>query len=315
MNKVSGFTLIEMSVVLIIIATIIGGVLTGKHLKDVAAQNAQISQIQKYQTAVNLFQTKYNGYLPGDIPNPYATNFGFQTRGTSAGQGDGNGVIEGYGTDPHGSHCGYLEGTGETAMFWVDLSTTGLIDGTFNTASPSTSPSSNITATSTPNLKAYFPAAKLGVANYIYVWSGGSSANGASCTGGNGQNYFGLSTISYVQTTGGEIVGSTDNPGLTVQQAYNIDNKIDDGLPQSGNVTAMYSNYNTPEPGAVAWAAGQGNFGVDAGSPSYGATTAATPYATTNCYDNNGIAGTQTYSLSQNAKTPNCALSFQFQTQ
>jgi hypothetical protein len=73
----------------------------------------------------------------------------------------------------------------------------------------------------------------------------------------------------------------------------------------------MYLNYNAPYWSNVAWAAGGGNFG--AYSASYGPTTAATPYASTNCYDNNNVAGTQTYSLSQNANAQNCALSFKFQ--
>jgi hypothetical protein len=40
-------------------------------------------------------------------------------------------------------------------------------------------------------------------------------------------------------------------------------------------------------------------------------TTVATAYSSANCYDNNGVAGNQTYSL-KNASLQNCALSFQF---
>src|SRR5579872_3532957 len=103
--KQSGFTLIEISIVLIVIGLLVGGILTGLDLINTAAQSAQIAQIQKYQTAVNLFQIKYNGYLPGDIPNPYASNFGFQSRGTAAGEGDGNGLIEGLTGSGNGTHC------------------------------------------------------------------------------------------------------------------------------------------------------------------------------------------------------------------
>src|SRR5579871_3923101 len=90
----SGFTLIELSIVLVIIGLIVGGILTGRDLIDAAAQRAQIAQIEKYNTAVNTFRIKY-GYLPGDIPDPYASNFGFQARGSVSGEGDGNGIIEG----------------------------------------------------------------------------------------------------------------------------------------------------------------------------------------------------------------------------
>src|ERR1700678_1068516 len=81
----SGFTLIELSIVLVIIGLIIGGILTGQDLIKAAEARAQISQIEKYQTAVNAFYNKY-GYLPGDIPNPYASQFGFQSRRQYAGE-------------------------------------------------------------------------------------------------------------------------------------------------------------------------------------------------------------------------------------
>jgi len=66
--KTSGFTLIELSIVLVIIWLIIGGVLTGQDLIKSAEIRAQISQIEKYNTAVNAFKLKYN-CTPGDCPN------------------------------------------------------------------------------------------------------------------------------------------------------------------------------------------------------------------------------------------------------
>lgn len=269
----------------------------------------RLSQITKYNTAANTFRVKYS-YLPGDIPDPYASQFGFQTRGTAAGQGDGNGLIVGYGSNAFGTDCGFYEGAGENAVFWVDLSTAGLIDGGFNTASTNTLLAATLTATSTPSLNAYFPQAKLGNGNYIYVWGGGyADSSAGNCDKGDGLNYFGLSPFSSITTNGESYATATS---LSVQQAYNIDKKIDDGLPQTGRVMTMYINNNTPMWGSVAWAAGGSNFGASTGSN--GPTTAATPYATTNCYDNNNVAGaTQTYSLSQNANVQNCALSFKFQ--
>jgi prepilin-type N-terminal cleavage/methylation domain-containing protein len=56
----AGFTLIELAIVLVIIGLIVGGILVGQDLINAAAVRAQVSQIEKYQTAVHTFQTKYN---------------------------------------------------------------------------------------------------------------------------------------------------------------------------------------------------------------------------------------------------------------
>ena len=50
-----------MSIVLVIIGLIVGGILVGQSLIAAAAVRAQISQIEKYNTAVNTFRDKYGG--------------------------------------------------------------------------------------------------------------------------------------------------------------------------------------------------------------------------------------------------------------
>jgi prepilin-type N-terminal cleavage/methylation domain-containing protein len=74
-----GFTLIELCIVLVIIGLIVGGVLVGRDLISAAAVRAQVSQIEKYNTAVNTFRAKY-GALPGDISATAAAQFGLTTR-------------------------------------------------------------------------------------------------------------------------------------------------------------------------------------------------------------------------------------------
>ena len=51
-----GFTLVEMSIVLVIIALLVAGVLVGQDMINAAAVRSQIAQIEKYNSAVNTFQ-------------------------------------------------------------------------------------------------------------------------------------------------------------------------------------------------------------------------------------------------------------------
>jgi prepilin-type N-terminal cleavage/methylation domain-containing protein len=294
-----GFTLIELSIVLVIIGLIVGGILLGQTLISAAAVRAQISQIEKYQTAVATFREKY-GYLPGDIPAGPAAQFGFAARGTYAGEGDGNGVIEGIETNASGSNNGTFEGAGETVMFWVDLSAAHLIDGTFNTASATSGLGKALTATSSPSISAFLPTAKIdNNQGYVYVYSY------------NGANYFGLAPvyILYSYSGDGYVTASSNNSGsLTPQQAYAIDTKIDDGMPLTGNVTAVYvaccSASDLPGSNDVTYA-GNGS-----------AASASNPMWSGACFDNRSTPGVQpTYSLLENGgQNVQCELSFKFMT-
>ena len=305
-NK-SAFTLIELSIVLVIIGLIIGGVLVGQDLINAATIRAQISQIEKYQTAVHTFELKY-GYLPGDIPDPAASAFGFAQRATYGGGGDGNGVI---GTSAVGSGAYALEA--ENLLFWEDLSKANLIEGSFSTANKNTILCFG--GSLAINASLYFPKSKLGSNGYVYVWSGGWTAS-------DGNNYFGVTGV--VGCFNSNYVLSV--PSITVGQAYSIDTKIDDGLPQSGNVTTMGGGWG------MGWAVGgplTTNTGVTSnwswgdygnGGGSITSATTSPQWADANgstkdqlCYSNgDNVNVTETY----NMKYPNnlnCALSFKFQ--
>ena len=75
----SAFTLVELSIVLVIIGFITGGILLGKDLIHSAEIRSQVSQLQRFDSAVTTFKLKY-GYLPRDISNADAIAFGLATK-------------------------------------------------------------------------------------------------------------------------------------------------------------------------------------------------------------------------------------------
>jgi prepilin-type N-terminal cleavage/methylation domain-containing protein len=287
-----GFTLIELSIVLVIIGLIVGGVLVGQDLIHAAAVRAQITQIEKFNSAVNTFQGKY-GALPGDIKDPDATNFGFAPRGQYTGEGDGNGILEGNAGDSQGSDSGLYQLSGETGLFWVDLSKAGLIENTFTEATATSG--GNVTVTAS-NLDGYFPQSKLGRGNYVYVWSGGW---GSAVGNADGMNYYGIIANPHFDNCPTCMGGFL---GMTVQEAASIDQKMDDGLPMSGSVVALALLDVSPY-----WAGANVS-----NAPPF--TSAISPNANT-CFDNGGVNGAvEQYSVEiGNGANVNCALSFRFQ--
>lgn len=291
----AGFTLVEMSIVLVIIGLIIGGVLVGRDLINAATVRAQISQIEKYNAAVNTFRNKY-GDLPGDLPAASASNFGFTARLGIAGYGDGNGILDSGGawfaTIFSGDNSSPPP---EPALFWMDLSQAKLIPASFTWTT--TGPG----GTFLPSDAA--PSAKLGGGNYIYamgcVWEEPGNPYVVST------NYWGISGLDFSNggygAEGQWPYGYPQN--VTVVSAYNIDKKIDDGLPQTGRVTASLIG---PSNSSYSWVM------QDMGP---GDTSTATPPSSSSCYDDGGKTGaTRHYSITQNQGAGiNCGLSIQFQ--
>lgn len=80
-----GFSLVELSIVLVILGLLVGGIMTGQNLIHAATLRAQIVQDQEIQTAIALFRENYFD-IPGDLSN--ATQF-WPSGGTANGNGDG----------------------------------------------------------------------------------------------------------------------------------------------------------------------------------------------------------------------------------
>ena len=199
-NNKQGFTLVELAIVLVIIGLIIGGVLVGQDMIRSAEIRSTIGQYEKYNTAINTFRDKYRG-IPGDLAN--ATNFGFTA--SAAGKRNNNGQIEDCGS---GTTLGC-----ETALFWDDLVKAQLIG---DNVSAGTAAALQSAASSTP--ASYLPAAKIGNGNLWQVFNS------------NGRNWYYLSAVS------GTAAGTTTTSSVSPIVAFNIDSKVDDGIPSTGLV-------------------------------------------------------------------------------
>jgi prepilin-type N-terminal cleavage/methylation domain-containing protein len=81
----TGFTLIELSVVIVIIGLIAGGIIIGKDMIKTAEIYKTISQKQRFDAAASTFVSKYN-CIPGDCKA--RSRFGWDT--DLPGNGDGN---------------------------------------------------------------------------------------------------------------------------------------------------------------------------------------------------------------------------------
>lgn len=226
----SAFTLIEMSIVLVIIGLIVGGILTGQELIHQAVIRRTISELQKYNTAVRTFQSKY-GCLPGDCTN--ATGF-FGTDAscpngsltpTGACNGSGTGILS---TNPYG----VLPYEDYYAMNQLGLS--GLIAGSWPTGPGSGGCCHSIAIGTTNPASAY--AAYVGYQMFTVAFSFNMPAADINKL---------VLLAGAVNTTWPDFLLGA---GINAPDAYAMDNKIDDGLPGTGGLESENAPY-----------AGQGN--------------------------------------------------------
>lgn len=202
------FTLVELSIVLVILGLLVGGILVGQDLIHDSAVKKQVTQIENYRTSMNSFRDKYQG-LPGDLRAATANGFGMVTRAGTAGHGDGSGLIEGCATNATLAGC-------ETLLFWTDLTFAGLLSPSFTTASDTTA------AINAMNIESYLPRGALGSTS-VTVYTNGA------------MNYFQLTNVTATTVAG----VYTLTHALTPMDAFNIDEKLDDGIPLDGSVRAV----------------------------------------------------------------------------
>jgi prepilin-type N-terminal cleavage/methylation domain-containing protein len=201
-----GFTLVELSIVLIVIAIVIGGILGGQEILYTARKANVVTEVNQIKAALNNFSAKYYGNLPGDYPDAE------RLWGSSlASDGDGDGYME----------KGADDETGETLQTFVQLSLAEMYPGKFSGSldSGAYSPGVNIPGSEFSNKAGYL------------LWAYGRNSDSPSAFGriGNVLEMGGCSNMS-----GSDIY--CYNPIMNASVAQEIDAKIDDGKADGGMV-------------------------------------------------------------------------------
>lgn len=118
----SGFTLVEVAIVLVIIGLLIGGILKGQAMVESSKVKALAKDFSSVITAINAYQDKFRA-IPGDDANAAANVSG--TAPTTAGE-VGNGLIDGV---TWVGINGAPLATNESSLFWQHTRLAGLLSG------------------------------------------------------------------------------------------------------------------------------------------------------------------------------------------
>lgn len=217
------FSLVELSIALVIIGLIVGGIIAGRGMIRSGELKSVAADFNRYQSAILAFKDKYDA-LPGDMPDATsywaaldgstgltAGCYTASSTGTATCNGDGDDTV-----DYDGSRL-----YSEPARAWQHLSNAGLIEGKFTGANGScvlgtTCPKSKIDATGF---------------SFIFIPTSGTFSNELFSAG-----------FSSNHLTFGKVSNFTRSPALTPSEASAIDTKMDDGKPDNGN---MQTNANS----------------------------------------------------------------------
>lgn len=217
-----GFTLIEMSIVVMIIALLIGAVMTGKSLLRSSKVQTIIQDVATYQSAIVQFKQKF-GEVPGDMAdaqnywgiNPNCGTIGGVGTGTQTCNGNGNGLIEHKAVVPY-----------EQYLVWQHLANAGLIPGQYTGAS--------VLGSASPEYKCYpginCPGGLLSQAQTYYLQYCAGPVNGSTASYWDqpaGHYLFVGAAASYSG-------GFSAYPLLSAAEAFSLDSKVDDGKPGQG---------------------------------------------------------------------------------
>lgn len=225
----SGFSLVELSIVLVILGLLTGGILAGQSLIRAAELRSISSEYSRYATAAHTFRDKYFA-IPGDFTE--ATRFWNRQTGDAwcAGHAgaavDANGVCNGNADNlMQLASTGVADQSTENFQFWRHLAKAGLIEGSFTGIAGSGSGSHATTGANAPASR--IARGTWFTSHYAAAYSGSSSTVAG---------YYGNYLFMGAQNSS----GWPANRILIPEELWNIDVKMDDGKPARGKVITFW---------------------------------------------------------------------------
>lgn len=217
-----GFSLVELSIVLVILGLMTGGILAGQSLIRASELRTVSTEYNRFQTALFSFRDKYLA-MPGDTPN--ATRFfgrmttdtaclfnaGTSVTTTGVCNGDGDGLI--------GTTFGGTGNINEAYQVWRHLMAAGLIEGNYTGRyiTGDCDPVGDIV--NCPNAR--LSGAQWDLRHRLSPWMGTEVAA-----------YFSMGK----SLSGGTTIPSSLGGVMTPAEVWNIDTKLDDSSPSLGTV-------------------------------------------------------------------------------
>lgn len=237
-----GFSLLELSIVLVVIALAAGGILAGTSLLRSAEVRAVLREYEEYSSAVGAFRLQYHA-VPGDMPN--ATEFwGRADNGSFSGQCGNPLYDEGTGTqtcngDGNGWIDQYAAGGTEPFRFWQHLSSAGLIPERYSGIGGPSCQYEHIIGVNTPLShagSAGWSTSDEGPGHVpdspwpsAMIWRQAGEEHAA----------LWLGTRYTINNAGGCAI-HTQGPAFTPEEVWSIDRKVDDGKPGLGAVHVVH---------------------------------------------------------------------------
>jgi prepilin-type N-terminal cleavage/methylation domain-containing protein len=210
-----GFTLLELSIALVIIGLLVGGVLAGKNLIEAAKLSSIVSDVDRFKKAQEMFAEQYGGFA-GDLST--ATQIWGAADGGDGLGSDCTSIASQNKTTCNGDGNGRIDLPPEKLRQWQHLANAGYLQGSYTGA---------YNADGTLEADVNSPKSQFTGGVYEMHFQPGPVF-------GRSGHYIKIAAVD----TGG--VGA-NFALLSATQAHSLDLKTDDGLADTGNVIALDS--------------------------------------------------------------------------